>query len=460
MADINAEIVGSTQPILGAFAIQVGSDYVPPTTIDASFDSDIEPITGVLYVEVESTQPTFGVPQLLNMTPYNVSETSAYAICNVYYPVAVGDVVYQSTSLLDGSWVELNGAVIDSATQVTLADLASSQIRTASDYWWLSQSGTTVNVRASLKSLSGGGDSVQLQIVDKNGNTVYGEQNISLTLDFVVYEFDVVMPVSADLMFRLRNGGVDEKTIGFQYISVIDEQNDVLAPTVVAASVNAAGTSLTINFSENVSGSTGFSLTADGASVSLSNLSINGSVATYVIGQVYTGETVLLSMSSGDFVDAAGNTVADFSNFEVTNNSAIEDLTTLYESTSLSDGTWSVGSGAVIVDSDTFTLDVVSTSRIFNNVANSFSVTAGTTVRITAYVRDETDTAQTLNIRLMNQGASTVWGEITPTLTGSFAAYSFETEIPAGQLAAVMMLRNGQNSAKTIGFQSVKVEQV
>lgn len=113
--------------------------------------------------------------------------------------------------------------------------------------------------------------------------------------------------------FAVTVADVDEGTPG----------GDMTAPTLSTATINSAGTTLTIGWSENVTGSTGLSLSPSGSLASLSYASGSGtSTYTYSISRtILDEETVTISASSSNIVDGATNTLANFTGTSVTNNS-------------------------------------------------------------------------------------------------------------------------------------------
>lgn len=109
---------------------------------------------------------------------------------------------------------------------------------------------------------------------------------------------------------------------------------DTTPPVVASASVNTAGTTLTINFTEAgsppvlpASGVTGFTLTASGGAVSLGSTAISGTTYTATTSRtIGAGETLALAYAPGNVTDSAGspNSLASFSGTSVTNNSTAD----------------------------------------------------------------------------------------------------------------------------------------
>ena len=113
---------------------------------------------------------------------------------------------------------------------------------------------------------------------------------------------------------------------------------DVTPPVVATASVNTAGTTLTIGFTEAgsppvlpASGATGFTLSASGGAVTLSSPAISGTTYTATTSRaIYNGEIITLAYSPGNVTDSATspNALVAFSLSAVTNNStAVHPLT-------------------------------------------------------------------------------------------------------------------------------------
>lgn len=83
---------------------------------------------------------------------------------------------------------------------------------------------------------------------------------------------------------------------------------------------------LTITLSTNVVNYTGFSLTVDGSPVALVEPTEGAGTITFKTGYIYQDQTVLLSYTPGDVVDAVtGTPMAAFLDLAVTNNSQVQD---------------------------------------------------------------------------------------------------------------------------------------
>lgn len=97
---------------------------------------------------------------------------------------------------------------------------------------------------------------------------------------------------------------------------------DVTDPEQTGASINAAGTTLTITFDEATTGNTGFSLDATN-SLTLSNPSGSGSGQRIftISPAVLQNATVTLDYTAGNVVDTSANALQNFTGRTVTNNS-------------------------------------------------------------------------------------------------------------------------------------------
>lgn len=116
-------------------------------------------------------------------------------------------------------------------------------------------------------------------------------------------------------------GRIQLRPTGFVLPGRVQPSGDLTAPTVTGWTVAASGDSVTVNFSEAVTGGTGMTVTL-GTSNALTYSSGSGTSAlvfstAWTIGQS-TAPT--LGYSGGDIVDLAGNALASFSGTAVTSN--------------------------------------------------------------------------------------------------------------------------------------------
>ncbi len=110
-------------------------------------------------------------------------------------------------------------------------------------------------------------------------------------------------------------------TLGLMHMQAAS-YSDIDAPEYSSSSIGIDGNLLTITLNEDIAGTpSGFTLTADGSSVSLSAGAINGSAITFTTDRIYKGQAVLLSYSGTDIEDLAGNKLGSLVDSSVTNNS-------------------------------------------------------------------------------------------------------------------------------------------
>lgn len=95
-------------------------------------------------------------------------------------------------------------------------------------------------------------------------------------------------------------------------------------PSLQAAAIDAAGTTLTLTFTDDVVGNVGFTLTADGNPRALSAPGGGGPQITFTCEQVGVGQVCLLSYTAGDVKDLIGRPLLDFANRVVTNGSIVD----------------------------------------------------------------------------------------------------------------------------------------
>jgi hypothetical protein len=111
-------------------------------------------------------------------------------------------------------------------------------------------------------------------------------------------------------------------SVGAMQYSSGEVPSDVVPPTVVSAVINSTGLLLTVTYSENVVNVSSVHYTLTGATIS--SVSGTGPTRVFSLGSpVQAGTSVVLGFTSGAgrTGDSAGNVMATFSDFAVTNNS-------------------------------------------------------------------------------------------------------------------------------------------
>lgn len=104
----------------------------------------------------------------------------------------------------------------------------------------------------------------------------------------------------------------------------VTNESEVVAPELDSAVIDAAGTTLTLTFDENVTGHDGFSLSvAGGATIEYDSGDGTDTLVFTISRTIYAGESVTLNYTPGD-VEGTSLPLASFSDFAVTNNSEEE----------------------------------------------------------------------------------------------------------------------------------------
>ena len=165
---------------------------------------------------------------------------------------------------------------------------------------------------------------------------------------------------------------------------------DTIPPVQQSAATDTTGSTVTINFNENVDSSwavqTEFTLTANGTPVIIDSVSYAGSTAVLTLDSpVSTGKTLLVSYTGGtneDLVDDSYNAMANWSNLAVTDNSTLGAVATpTVTGISPSSGP-ATGGTTVTVTGTNFT----GASAVKFGVSNASSFTVNSATQITATV--------------------------------------------------------------------------
>jgi hypothetical protein len=159
--------------------------------------------------------------------------------------------------------------------------------------------------------------------------TAISGSTATLTLSPAVFSVDVVT-----LNYTPGNvtdsAGTPLPLAAFTGRAVTNNSTVIAPPTETSASINSAGTTLTVTFSTAAppilpaSGITGFSLA--GTSAVITTTSVSGSTGTFTLSPAaLLGETVTLGYTPGNVTDSAGSphSLAAFSGRTVTNNSTV-----------------------------------------------------------------------------------------------------------------------------------------
>lgn len=182
--------------------------------------------------------------------------------------------------------------------------------------WAVSDNGTP----ATVSSVSYHGSNTSALVLNLSGTLAGASGTCTVTFASGDTAAGVVIPKSEDISIPV---GTAVQLPAEPAYAVVAGETDAVAPTVSSKTINAAGTSLTVGFSEAVTGSTGFTLTATGGVASLTYASGSGtSSLVFTIGRtIGSTETATLAYSAGNIADNSSNALASFSGSSVTNNS-------------------------------------------------------------------------------------------------------------------------------------------
>jgi hypothetical protein len=188
----------------------------------------------------------------------------------------------------------------------------------------------------------------------------------------------------------------------FSGASVTNNSTQSSAPTVDSAVIAADGTTITITFSEAVTGDGSSYFNVDGGSsgnnLLLTGQSGSGTTRTYTIADtIYSGETITLDYTGSTITDLFSNALATFSGASVTNNSeqttgATGTFGSTYTTASgLSDGGFIIGRQVTATyNGDVVALDVYLTDSdasasvalaIYSDSGNAPNAMLGTTAK-------------------------------------------------------------------------------
>lgn len=164
---------------------------------------------------------------------------------------------------------------------------------------------------------------------------------------------------------------VDARSVALASFSDFQVTNgstqDTLAPTLTSATVAANGTTVTLVFSETVTGGTGFTLDNPGV-VTLTYSSGSGtSTLVFTAGSTINQSDIpVLDYTPGNIVDGASNALASISNAAVTNNSTQTGsslLTGLVSYWSMSNVNDASGNGRTLTNVNTVTFSTGATGN-------------------------------------------------------------------------------------------------
>ena len=433
------------------FLVETGVDYVPPTEIEADLDVTESKDTMVAYGSIDASAPTFAVPFILNLAPYDVGETTCYATYDIVYPDTPADQLFRSTSLLDGQWNAINDAELVDSHEFTVATTPNSQIRSTSDAYFSPPLGSTVSLTISMKS-DDVGNRLAVGLQYSTASDTYVEEVVNLTTDYQVFTVTGEVTQGGQNSF-IRIKRLDPEALtGYVLYALVNYsvELDVTAPTVTDVYTDASGLFVTLVFDEPVTGSSGITVSVGGSAVTTTLNSQTSTMITYQVPTIYSSDVVTVAASSSDIVDASDNALVDFSGTAVTNNSEETQLTLVESSTAL-DADWFVQNDATKDSATQFTL----ANKVSSTIRNPFTSTPGDTYR--AEIRISSASSESVNLQFMDFTKVTPWAEETVNLVPGMATYTVEGVCDVGSTTTNFRVNNGESIEKVITFESLYV---
>ena len=236
----------------------------------------------------------------------------------------------------------------------------------------------------------------------------------SVTVDGQTVELNMVERIAPGTVVRMSytdpTGGDDTNIIedaSYNDAATISERDitnasntEAVAPTLVSAAVDAAGTSLTLTYSEALNSTTAptsaFAVTVGGVTRSVTGAAVSGSTVVLALASAvlagatvtvaYTAPTSDLAATNNAIQDSAGNDAISFSSsaVSVTNSSTFDNVSPVFQSAAVSGDktkvvlTYNEALGAVTAPTSAFTVKVNTVTRTVTGVA-----TNGSTVELT-----------------------------------------------------------------------------
>jgi len=236
----------------------------------------------------------------------------------------------------------------------------------------------------------------------------------SVTVDGFTVELNMVERIAPGSVVRMSytdpTGSDDTNIIedaSYNDAATISERDitnasntEAVAPTLVSAVVNAAGTSLTLTYNEALNSTTAptsaFAVTVGGTSRSVTGAVVSGSTVVLTLASAvlagatvtvaYTAPTSDLAATNNAIQDTAGNDAASFNSSAVgvTNSSTFDNVSPVFQSAAVSGDktkvvlTYNETLGATTAPTTAFVVQVNGSARSVTGVA-----TSGSTVELT-----------------------------------------------------------------------------
>lgn len=236
----------------------------------------------------------------------------------------------------------------------------------------------------------------------------------SVTVDGSTVELNMVERIAPGAVVRMLYNdptGSDDTNIiedaSYNDAATISERDitnssntEAVAPTLVSAAVNAAGTSLTLTYNEALNSTTAptsaFAVTVGGVTRSVTGAAVSGSTVVLTLASAvlagtavtvaYTAPTSDLATTNNAIQDSAGNDAASFNSsaVAVTNGSTFDNVSPVFQSAAVSGDkakvvlTYNETLGAATAPTTAFVVQVNGATRSVTGVA-----TSGSTVELT-----------------------------------------------------------------------------
>jgi len=236
----------------------------------------------------------------------------------------------------------------------------------------------------------------------------------SVTVDGQTVELNMVERIAPGVVVRMSytdpTGSDDTNIIedaSYNDAATISERDianssttEAVAPTLVSAAVNAAGTSLTLTYNEALGSTTAptsaFAVTVGGVTRAVTGRTVSGSTVVLTLASAvlagttvtvaYTAPTSDLATTNNAIQDTAGNDAASFNSsaVAVTNGSIFDNVSPVFQSAAVSGDkakiilTYNEALGATTAPTTAFVVQVNGSTRSVTGVA-----TSGSTVELT-----------------------------------------------------------------------------
>jgi len=290
---------------------------------------------------------------------------------------------------------------------------------------------TVGGVTKTIASVSADGRTVELNMVERitPGATVLMVYTDPSTGD----DTNVIQDASFNDAASIPSGSVTNNS-----------NTEAVAPTLVSAAVNAAGTSLTLTYNEALNSTTAptgaFAVTVGGVSRSVTGAVVSGSTVVLTLASAalsgaavtvaYTAPTSDLATTNNAIQDTAGNDAATFNSsaVSVTNGSTFDNVLPLFQNAAVSGDktkvilTFNEVLGAVTAPTTAFVVKVNTVTRTVTGVATN-GLTVELTLQTVVSPGDTVTvqyTAPAVNTATSNSAVQDLAGNDSPSIAANY----------------------------------------